>query len=333
MSKEKSINVLSLCDGISCGQIALERADIKTNMYYASEIEENAISITTKNFPRTIQLGDITLLNSQRLKELPRIDIVIGGTPCQDLSIAKVHRDGLEGKKSKLFWDYVRVLDWIRENNNSNIKFLFENVGSMKKKDEAIITKTLGVSKISINSNLFSAQNRIRHYWVNVSKNIKIPSKLHNSKVEDILEDNVENKYYLHQDYQYFPNNNPKSKTGMKFVCGIKSTKKWIEDRKTLSRNFPQGNRVYSILGKSACLTAGGGGLGGKTGLYYLEDGNPFSNLNIRRLTPLECERLQTLPDNYTKGLKDTNRYKCINNGWTVDVIAHIFTYLKEELL
>lgn len=199
----------------------------------------------------------------------------------------------------------------------------------MKKEDKDIITSYLEVEPIYINSNIFSAQSRARYYWTNIPHD-ELP-KTCNIVVRDILEDSVDKKYYLKKNYTYIKSENKHSRTGMRFVCGIVSSKKWLEDGKNLSRNFPQGNRVYSIDGKSATLTANGGGLGGKTGLYYLEDGQEFDKSNIRRLTPLECERLQTIPDGYTDILSDTQRYKTIGNGWTVDVIAHIFKGLNSK--
>lgn len=318
------MNVLLLFDGISCGQIALERAGIKIDKYYASEIDDYAIQVTQKNYPNTIQLGDVTKLDRAKLESLGKVDLLIGGTPCQDLSIARHNRQGLDGNNSSLFYEYIRVLEIKKPKY-----FFLENVGSMKKEDKDIITSYLEVEPIYINSNIFSAQSRARYYWTNIPHD-ELP-KTCNIVVRDILEDSVDKKYYLKKNYTYIKSENKHSRTGMRFVCGIVSSKKWLEDGKNLSRNFPQGNRVYSIDGKSATLTANGGGLGGKTGLYYLEDGQEFDKSNIRRLTPLECERLQTIPDGYTDILSDTQRYKTIGNGWTVDVIAHIFKGLNSK--
>lgn len=316
------IRVLSLFDGVSCGQVALNRSNIKIDKYFASEIDEHAIKIALKNYPNTIPIGDVTKLTEEFLKSLGNIDILIGGSPCQDLSIAKKDRKGLKGDRSKLFYEYIKV--WKTLNPRY---FFFENVGSMTNEDKEIITQHFGVEPIILNSSLVSAQNRARYYWTNI-EGVELPEDK-GLLVSDILEDNVDQKFFLQEEYNFIPSSNKKSKTGMKFKCGIVSTKKWLDDDKNLSRSFPQGNRVYSIHGKSASLSANGGGLGAKTGLYYLEDGKPFSKENIRRLTPLECERLQTLPDNYTEGISDTQRYKCLGNGWTVDVIAHIFKYIK----
>ncbi|QFP93314.1 UNVERIFIED_ORG: hypothetical protein Xoosp15_49 [Xanthomonas phage Xoo-sp15] len=315
------MNVLSLFDGMSCGQLALNRAGVKVDNYYASEIEENAIKVTLHNFPLTVQLGDVTSWGSWKL---PKIDLLIGGSPCQDLSKAKTGGKGLEGEKSKLFFIYLSVLKELKPKY-----FFFENVGSMKNSDKAVITEYLGVEPLLINSNLVSAQNRQRYYWTNIDVQ-SFPDDL-GITVADILEDEVDKSYFIQEGYDYIPSSNLKAKSGLIFKCGIISSKKWLDNGKNLSRNFPQGNRVYSVKGKSVSLTANGGGLGGKTGLYYLEDEQPFSAKNIRRLTPTECERLQNVPDGYTSTVPKTHRYKMLGNGWTVDVIAHVLKYIRNE--
>lgn len=160
-----NINVLSLFDGISCGQIALQRSGIKINNYYASEINEDSIKITRNNFPNTIHLGDVKKIMGS---ELPKIDLLIGGSPCQDLSNAKIDGRGLDGEKSKLFYEFVRILKEVKPK-----WFLLENV-KMKKEWQDIITNILGVSPIELNSNLVAAQNRKRLYWTNIP-NIKKP--------------------------------------------------------------------------------------------------------------------------------------------------------------
>ena len=317
------INVLSLFDGISCGRVALERAGIDINKYYASEVDEKAIEVTIKHYPNTIQIGDVKELNFKDFKD---IDLLIGGSPCQDLSGCNIINKGLEGDRSKLFFEFIKALKTV------NPKFyLFENVGSMTNDNMKIISSYFKREPIRINSNLVSPQSRDRYYWTNIP-NISIP-KDKNIFVKDILEKEVPIKYFLKKDYIYIPKQQKhKSKSGLVYKCGIISKNKWLEDGKNLSRKFSQGNRVYSIYGKSCTINANAGGLGGKSGLYYLEDGKEFSKNNIRRLTPLETERLQNLPDNYTEGLNETNRYKCIGNGWTVDVIAHIFRHLPKEI-
>lgn len=154
------MNVLSLFDGISCGQLALRRAGVKIDNYFASEIDKYAIQVTQKNFPKTVQLGDVTQVD---FSELPRIDLLIGGSPCQDLSVAKNERKGLKGARSGLFFEYIRALETVKPKY-----FLLENVYSMTKTDRDTITEIIGVEPIMINSALLSAQQRKRYYWTNI---------------------------------------------------------------------------------------------------------------------------------------------------------------------
>jgi len=309
------MNVLSLFDGISCGQIALGRAGIVVDNYFAYEIDKNAISITNHHYPKTIQMGNVV---GADFSELPRIDLLIGGSPCQDLSRCNTKNEGLSGEKSKLFFEFIKAMQYTKPTY-----YLFENVGSMTKENKEIICSYFNAQPITINSNLLSAQSRDRIYWTNI-KNIKQPKDA-NILVKDIISHDVGDKYFLKKDYIYVPKKSKhNSKRGLKYVCGIISKKKWIDNDRDTSRSFSQGNRVYSINGKSCTINANAGGLGGKSGLYYLEDGKDFNKNNIRRLTPTETERLQTIPDKYTSLIGETNRYKCIGNGWTVDVIAHI---------
>jgi len=171
------LNILSLFDGISCGRIALENAGLKVDTYFASEIEKYSIKVALENYPDTIELGDINLINAS---DLPQIDLLIGGSPCQDLSLAKTNGKGLEGAKSGLFWQYIRLL------KETNPKwFLLENV-AMKKEWEIIITDAMGVEPIIINSRLLSGQNRVRYYWTNIP-NVTQPIDK-NISVNDILE-------------------------------------------------------------------------------------------------------------------------------------------------
>ena len=310
----EAINVLSLFDGISCGQVALERAGIPVKNYYASEIDLNCIKITQKNYPNTIQLGDVRNLNIPNLI-FPQVDehfdLLIGGSPCQDLSIAG-SRKGLDGSRSCLFWEFVRVLKIIKPKY-----FLFENVASMKQTDRDIITEALGVQPVMINSALVSAQTRKRLYWTNIGHIGQPEDK--GILLKEILESGVapQNKSYcLTETYHKasfsdFVKKHTRTMIAMPIRLGHLK-----------GRSNAQANRVYSIEGKSVCLNANGGGGGAKTGLYKID--LPDGEYIIRKLTPVECERLQTLPDNYTEGIPNSSRYKAIGNGWTVDVIAHI---------
>lgn len=309
------MNVLSLFDGISCGRVALERAGIKVDTYYASEIDKHAIKIAQKNYPDTIQLGDVNNIDFTQF--IGKIDLLLGGSPCQDLSIAKQNRQGLKGERSKLFWKYVEALNIVKPK-----WFIFENVASMKKEDKDIITKTLGVEPIMIDSALVSAQQRKRLYWTN-TPGVQQPEDKH-IYLQDILESRYTDmlKSYC-IDASYFKGTNLKQY--------LEKKRRQVVFEKPFKvgqfNSGGQGYRVYAIEGKSVTLTANGGGRGAKTGLYYIN--LPDDQYIIRKLTPIECERLQTLPDNYTEGISNTQRYKCIGDGWTVDVIAHILKYIN----
>lgn len=290
------MKVLSLFDGISCGQIALERANIKVDKYYASEIDKYAIQITQKNYPNTIQLGDIN--NIDFTEYIGKVDLIMGGSPCQNLSmINKYTRDGLEGEKSKLFYKFVEALETIKPKY-----FLLENVASMKVVDRNIITKELGVEPIMIDSALVSAQTRRRLYWTNIP-NIQQPQDK-GLDIFSVLEKQVDDKYYCSEKMKNYI---------------FSSTDKYINKAEI---NLLKARPLTTAVGKRANTTN-----------YYSDDFiNGGSPERIRRLTPLEYERLQTLPDNYTDEISDTQRYKCVGNGWTVDVIAHIFKNINNEV-
>lgn len=350
------MNVLSLFDGISCGQLALHRGGVKFEKYFASEIDKFAIKITQSNFPNTIQLGDCR--NYQNWN-LPKIDLIIGGSPCQDLSISKKDRQGLKGERSGLFYVYVQCLKKFKPK-----WFLLENVASMPKEAKNEISEILGVQPILINSALVSAQQRKRLYWTNIP-NIQQPTdkKIY---LKDILEfgspcdvkncgkelvniNSAKSQTLLARDYKGFGH---QTMTGVLTHCvaqrgRINATGKYEQhleirtDGKTNALTTVhkdnliakpirvgqigqggQGQRIYSIKGKSVSLNANGGGQGAKTGLYKID--LPDGDYIVRKLTPVESERLQTLPDNYTACVSNSQRYKSIGNGWTVDVIAHI---------
>lgn len=274
-------NVLSLFDGMSCGQLALDTLGIKVNNYFASEIDPYAIKIAKKNYPNTKHIGSVVDVKGA---DLPKIDLLIGGSPCQSFSNAG-ERTGMDGK-SKLFWEFVRVL---KETNPTY--FLLENV-RMKKEWENIITEQLGVKPILINSRLVSAQNRPRLYWTNIP-NIEQPLD-RGLVLADILEDTWDDKFNL-------------SEKACDYMSRLRNGKpRWEYHTNPLN-------------GKSACLTAN------------MYKGVPYGVIKeqLRRLTPVECERLQTVPDNYTAGVSDTQRFKMLGNGWTIDVIAHILINMK----
>ncbi len=274
------MNVLSLFDGMSCGQIALNKVGIEYENYFASEIDKYAIQVTQKNYPNTKQLGSVTEVKGI---DLPKIDLLIGGSPCQSFSNAG-NGKGFEGK-SGLFWDYARILKEVKPKY-----FLLENV-VMKKEWEGIITKELGVKPIKINSRLLSAQNRPRLYWTNIPNVIEPPNK--GITMGDILEDDVDLKYAL-------------SEAKIRRVLETQRGKKFFY------------NKSYEKCGTLI------------SGYHKQPTDGIYVDLGFkRRLTPTECERLQTVPINYTDCVSDTQRYKMIGNGWTVDVIAHIFSHIK----
>jgi DNA (cytosine-5)-methyltransferase 3A len=282
------MNVLSLFDGISCGQVALNRMDVTYDNYYASEIDKHAIQITQHNYPNTIQLGDVTNIKGD---DLPKIDLLIGGSPCQSFSNAG-NGSGFEGK-SGIFWEYVRLLEELKPTY-----FLLENV-KMKKEWIKIITEAIGVEPIKINSNLLSAQNRERLYWTNIP-NITQPENK-DIFIEDILDNEFDEKYWLKPRNSELLRNKVDLTNAPNICCIDVYNKKFKVDRKSPTLTLPHHNSLRL-----------------------------YQNGRIRKLTPEECEKLQTLPVGYTNaGVSDIHRYSSIGNGWTVDVIVHIFGGLR----
>lgn len=285
------MNVVSICDGMSCGQIALERAGVKVDNYFASEIDKHAIRVTMANYPNTRQLGDV---NDYKSWFLPKIDLMMAGTPCQDLSKIKgKDGKGLKGDKSKLFYTYVDTLRKFKPEY-----FLLENV-MMNQESEDIITSILGVEPVMINSSDFSAQVRERKYWTNIPFNKHMPTN--QDVVQDIMEQEVNDKYFYEQGFEFHGFD--------KTVCATLD----IKGHDLLKR-------VNSPFAKCQTLTAV---CGGNQQKKVLDGGR------VRKLTPLEYERLQTVPEGYTSSVSDSQRYKMLGNGWTVDVIAHILGGLK----
>ena len=358
------MNVLSLFDGMSCGQIALNRLGVKYDKYFASEIDKYAIQITKKNYPNTIHIGDVTAIKAA---ELPKIDLLIGGSPCQGFSFAGSQL-AFDDPRSKLFFEFVRLLKELKPKY-----FLLENV-RMKKEYLDIITEQLGVEAILINSSLVSAQNRQRYYWTNIPGIAQPKDK--GIVLKDILEDgfNTEKDKSYCLDANYYKGSSvenyiKKSRRQMVF----KSPKQ--VGIATDINGYDIIKRVYSENGKSPTLTTMGGGhrepkvmidrtkpnkihdipkdvlkdnerqrrvysKNGKSPTLLARSDSPKVMKNVgltkdttqdvywRKLTPLECERLQTVPDNYTQGVSNTQRYKMLGNGWTVDVICHILSHL-----
>ena len=317
--------LVSLFDGYSGAYEAAKRVkSLKISKCYASEIDKHAIKISKKNHPEIIHLGDVRdLVYSSDVPESTEKDIIlIGGSPCQDLSIAG-KRAGLKGEQSGLFFEYVRALEELKPKY-----FIFENVASMKNSDRDTISNILGVEPIMIDSALVSAQRRRRYYWTNI-KGVQEP-KDKKINLKDIVHENT------------WADRDKVSDIIKKYIVPFDKTLK-ILDKETQRGKVgyfgtnSQGQRVYNIHGKSVTLSASGG-RGAKTGLYLFGCITP-DRINkiegyIRKLTPVECERLQTLPDGYTEGVSDTQRYKMLGNGFTVDVIAHILSFIPiQDLL
>ena len=281
--------VLSLFDGMSCGQIALNRAGIVYEKYYASEIEKNAIKVTQHNYPNTIQLGDINNWQNWPI-EWDKVDLIFAGSPCQGFSFIGKQL-AFDDPRSKLFFVFVDILNYAKK-YNPNVKFLLENV-RMKPKHEAIITDYMGVDCIKINSRLLTAQNRPRLYWCNWQ--VKAP-KDKRIFLSDILEPDAPADSIISD-----------------------SRKNWIN--KFMATKL---NKYYTIDPiKAQCLTRRGDP--GWNCTYVTRNGE------LTRLTPLEWERLQGVPDNYTKTASNAKRYEMLGNGWTIDVIAQLLSTINDE--
>lgn len=430
------MNVVSYFDGMSCGQLALKRAGVKIQNYFACEIDKYSSQVAINNFPNMQILGDVTKVN---LRKLPKIDLFIGGSPCQGFSFAGKQLN-FEDPRSKLFFEFAADLRFIQETINPDVKFLLENV-KMKKEYQDIISVFLGVQPVEVNSALVSAQNRKRLYWTNICEITQPEDK--GILLKDIVHEHADFLNVLQDNFNINPSgkgmngivrsvNNPKSNClttnkgeGQKISIPIreyaikdkqtdylfkdsalrlkkkyaaidpekaiclmaKQFQNWsgnfvsyqisefiVPFEKTLQildkevargkvgyfRKDSQANRVYYIHDKAVTLCGDAGGGAAKMGQYLFgcitpdriekrqngqrfNEGTKFYTLTaqdkhgiliegyIRKLTPIECERLQTVPDNYTAGVSNSQRYKMLGNGWTVDVIAHIFKNLIKD--
>lgn len=398
------MNVLSLFDGMSCGQQALERAGIKVDNYFASEIDKHAITVTMANYPNTKQLGSVVNVNAA---DLPKIDLLIGGSPCQSFSFAgkrkgmstkdeqeiltlehylELKSDGFEFEgQSYLFWEFMRLL-----NETKPKYFLLENV-EMGEKWEKVLSKAIGVNGIHINSALVSGQNRKRIYWTNIGMQPKglfgdLESIIEQPQdkgilLKDVLENEVDNKYFLsdkmiegfqkhkvrHDEkgtgFSWKPTEGDKKASCLRANAALAPTDNIVMVNNNHINckygfytcanynldfcNICEDGDNYEIQENNE-LTIFGGDFrhdegfrwrqSGKSGTLTARgrsEGNDFSgqalakiNSRIRRLTPIECERLQTVKDNYTNFVSDSQRFRMLGNGWTVDVIAHIFKYI-----
>ena len=318
------MRVLSLFDGISCARVGLERAGIPITSYTAYEIDKHAIAIAKKNYPDTIHHGDVRECKPNENE----YDLVIGGSPCQDLSIAKKGRKGLDGDRSGLFWEWVRV--W----KEAKPKWwVLENVASMPKKDRDIISKELGVEPVMFNASLVSAQSRKRLFWTN------IPFTLPEDRgilLKDILQPDGEvdermvmkgKAFCLTATYSHQTptENGIKNSIERKHRTMVKVGR---EIGRRLDADGTRADADPTIAYQRRIETREDN----KSGtLTSVQKDNLVVGERIRKLTPIECERLQGLPDNYTEGIAMTQRYKCCGNAFNVDVVAHILRGIPNE--
>ena len=287
------INVLSLFDGMSCGQIALDKLGIEVDNYFASEIDKYAMQVTKHNYPNTKHIGDVTKVKGA---DLPRIDLLIGGSPCQGFSFAGKQLN-FDDPRSKLFFEFVRLLKETKPKY-----FLLENV-RMKKEYQDIITEYLGIEPILINSALLTAHNRPRLYWTNIP-NVEQPSD-NSICFENIRDLQIEN-------YEYISNEK---------TINREYKKNYLQYDINGKGHGSQDQRAYYLKGKHGCLDTGASG----KAKVLENDGR------VRKITRNEAERLQGVPDNYTTPVSKAQALKMLGNGWTVDVIAHIFNQMAAQ--
>lgn len=365
------MKVVSLFDGMSCGQIALRELGVVPEIYYASEIDRHAIGQTQLNFPDTVQLGDVTRWQEWDI-DWTGIDLILAGSPCQGFSFAGKML-AFDDPRSRLFFVFADILNHARV-ANLRVRFLLENV-NMKKEHLRVITEYVGVFPVRINSALVSAQNRDRWYWTNIrTRQEGLFGELYSDipqptdrriLLRDILENEVSGKYYLNDNMlNWLKKHAAKQGTSIKIkLCNDKigcltsaqfkmnlssdyvlqlphgksrggvhvnktptlSANAWEQNNLMiqLNRNKEFGtqprqqNRIYFQYGKSPALAAGHGG----------QTSNVLDDVRVRRLTPLECARLQTVPDWYRWRCSDTQIYRMLGNGWTVEVIMHILSF------
>lgn len=372
------MNVLSLFDGMSCGQVALERAGLPVNVYYASEIDKHAIKVALTNHPKTVELGDVRVVRAMaEAGFLGHIDLLIAGSPCQGFSFAGKQL-AFDDPRSALFFEFVKTLEALRK-SNPNIKFLLENV-RMKQQHLDVITGILGVEPMRINSNLVSAQNRDRFYWFNWSVDMPADRGIF---LKDVIDcefpettlcsngqlNRLANSTDVEKRFSVIDPDKAACMTARQYAnwkgtfvsvpdksycltanyAKIGAPSKSTVDRylnKGIAQLIPTRNIVGVSRNKNGIRPIRNDGKNGSFGefgtiglpetksaavsvthapKFTTNDTVDHAKITYRKLTPVECERLQTLPDNYTAGVSDSQRYKMLGNGWTVDVVAHIF--------
>jgi DNA-cytosine methyltransferase len=304
------MNVLSLFDGMSCGQIALRCAGIKVANYYASEIEKGAIKLTKTNFPNTVHIGDITnvkyadgvLYTENGNFSVGKIDLIIGGSPCQGFSV-NGKKLNFDDSRSKLFFEYKRLID-----ETGCSKWLYENVATMSSDIKSVIDEYLGSKGVFINSSILSAQNRKRYYWSNFD--FDLPGEVSEVKIADVLESDYSNKLVWSDEKIRKQNFNTPYSTVDDVTC--------INPRHMTGKQNYQQDRIYKSDGKFVALTAT---LGNRFNIIH--DGV------IRKLSIREQARLQVIPEWYEfDAVSDIQSSKCIGNGWTISVISHILKFM-----
>ena len=327
------MDVCSLFDGCSGGQVALHRAGIYVDNYFASEIDKPAIKVTQANFPNTIQLGDVQDIIVPNIIDQADVSLLMGGSPCQGFSFAG-HQLNFDDPRSKLFFEYIRVRDELKPKY-----VLLENV-RMAKKSQDVISKHMGFEPQALNSSLLSGQNRYRLYWWgklvgDTYEQIPIPPMVDKGIVmQDILEDGYATEEMTSGGKSHCLTARYNGAVWWNSIERKQRTMV-LKDNPTMSKDglirvgtadlkgHDSIKRVYAQEGKAPTLTTMQGG--------HREPKVAVSKDMWRKLTPLECERLQTLPDNYTNHVSNSQRYKMIGNGWTVDVIAHILKGMEIE--
>jgi len=315
------MNVLSLFDGMSCGRIALDKAGIDVTNYFSSEVDKHAIKVSDDNYPYITRLGDINDWHFWGL-DPSKIDLILAGSPCQGFSFAGKQL-AFNDPRSALFFTFIDILNWVKA-HNPNVKFLLENV-KMKKEHLAVITDRVGVEPVLINSALVSAQNRQRYYWCNWE--VEQPEDK-GVLLKDIIDERCQEPngdgwhkwwkdkkdFQIKKRYSSIVNNGSIDKA----IC-------------MTARQYASWNGNFVILQKARGFNGGGvKAINGKTPTLSScsWEHNNFLGKDdkYRNLAPVECERLQTVPDHFTKAVSNTQRYKMLGNGWTVDVISHIFS-------